>query len=356
MFSPMKVRPSLTPPRARLEAVCLAASLLLGTTVQAQTPQAEPSAPSLRLSEAAVVSPAPSSDYEVALSEALEAHARGDYGQARIFMERAHSLDPSARTLRGLGIVAFGQGRHLEAIRFLDASLASQMKPLPPELRSGVQELLTHAWGQMGHYEIIVEPSGGDFLVDGQLPDFYAPNTVVLSPGAHVVTARAAQRADHELPLEVKPGDRRTLQIVLARPPAPRVIERFVDRPASESAGASWTKRKRRIAWTTGAALIGAGAAVYGLAYARLDDIVDRCRDMASGSCTPRGAEKLYRKENIEGLGITSGILIGGGALTWLSALALEIWSKDDEPQRAGQGPKATLQVGPSSVAVSGRF
>src|SRR5687768_4923451 len=73
---------------------------------------------------------AASNPYEVALSEALASHARGDYAQARIFMERAHQLEPSARTLRGLGIVAFAQGRHLEAIRQLDQSLLASEKPL----------------------------------------------------------------------------------------------------------------------------------------------------------------------------------------------------------------------------------
>ena len=226
-----------------LYALWLAASLILGTTAQARRQRPRTARAQCKTHPPPRHHPhhrsafrsddppsAPSSEYEVALSEALEAHARGDYGQARIFMERAHSLDPSARTLRGLGIVAFAQGRHPEAIRFLDASLASHVKPLPPELTSGVVELLTHAWGQVGRYEFwsrvatFYRPSNARFLRPEHRHTHAGPS--------HLHRARG-QRADHDMTLEVKPGERRTLQIVLARPPAPQVVERFVAHPST---------------------------------------------------------------------------------------------------------------------------
>ncbi|MFT3923636.1 MAG: tetratricopeptide repeat protein [Myxococcales bacterium] len=303
------------------------------------------------LSEPARPPPSPSADYEAALSEALEAHARGDYGQARIFMERAHDLEPSARTLRGLGIVAFAQGRHLDAIRYLEAALASPDKPLTAELRISVEELLAHAWGQVGRLEILVEPEGR-FLVDGLAPDFYGPNTVVLPPSTHLITAQAHKRADFVLPLEIKAGERRTIQIVLARPTPPVVIERVTDAPRP-SGREFWTKRKRRVAWLSGAAFVGAGAAVYGAAYARLNHVVQRCEDMADGECTSKRARQLYDSEHIAQLGITAAMLGGVGLLTWLSAAALEIWggAKSDATP-----PRAKLMVGPSSVSLRSSF
>src|SRR6187402_1312763 len=68
---------------------------------------------------------APSAEYESALGQALDAHARGDSDTARVFMERAHRLQPSARTLRGLGTIALAQGRFAEAIQYLEQALAS---------------------------------------------------------------------------------------------------------------------------------------------------------------------------------------------------------------------------------------
>jgi tetratricopeptide (TPR) repeat protein len=340
----------------RLAVLLLGLWLALAGQARAQLDGAPPGTSPAMEAQAPLLDPVPtpppvtSADYEAALAEALEAHARGDYAQARIFMERAHSLDPSARTLRGLGIVAFAQGRHLESIRYLDAALASDVKPLPPDLRAGVDELLAHAWGQVASFEIVIEPSG-TFWVDGRSPDFYAPNRVVLSPGAHLIRARAPSRADYELQVEAKAGDRRTLQIVLARPPEPVVVERVLDAPENDP---FWNPRKRRFAWISGATLIGAGAAVYGLAYARLDDIADRCRNMVDGACTPQRAEKLYRRENIAGLGITAGVLAGAGVLTFVTATLFELSARRRAAPPGGAG--ARVQVTWNTISVAGRF
>ena len=327
--------------------------LRVGEAVTAAPDQAaQPTAPAVLLSENTPVRQSANADYEAALTQALEAHARGDYGHARIFLERAHSLEPSARTWRGLGIVAFAQGRHLEAIRFLDAALASDVKPLPPELRAGVEELLVNAWGQVGRFEILLEPNTGDFLIDRQAPDFYAPSTVVLTPGSHRIVARAPERAEFELPLEVKAGDHRTLQIVLARPPHPVTVERIV--PAESRSALK--EAKRRGLWIGGGALIAAAGTVYGVAYLRLQDIVTHCRDEAGGGCTQRRATKLYRGENIEGLAITSGVLAGAGVVTWLTAAAYELWTRKGSRADTRAEKRARLQLSPTSFAVSGRF
>lgn len=45
--------------------------------------------------------------YQTALERSLAAHAAGDQAVARVFMEQAHALEPSARTLRGLGVIAY---------------------------------------------------------------------------------------------------------------------------------------------------------------------------------------------------------------------------------------------------------
>lgn len=293
-------------------------------------------------------------EYEAALSEALEAHARGDYGQARIFMERAHEIEPSARTLRGLGIVAFAQGRHLDSIRYLDASLQASEKPLPQDLRVSVEELLTHAWGQVGRLKISLEPTGGHFLINRREPEFYAPGEVVLTPGRHTISAKAPQRADYKLTLDVTAGDARTIQLVLARPPAPTVIERYSSAPAPERtplATVTTEQRLERLLWATGATLIVSGAAIYGTAYFRLNNLKARCEDRDGGACSQARATRLYREKNIEGLGIAAAAVGGAGLVTTLVAAGMRFKRatprNDNEPR---------VEVGFGSVSVSGRF
>ena len=299
---------------------------------------------------------AATSEYEVALSEALAAHARGDYAQAHIFMEKAHALSPSARTLRGLGIVAFAQGRHQEAIRHLDAALASREKALTPELRASVEELLTHAWGQVGRYEILVDPATGDFMIDGHPPELYAPNVVVLRPGNHLLTVRAPARAPYELSLVVKPGEQRVLHIVLAVPPAPIVVA-AAESPSSSARHAApspfWNPKTRWITLGSGGALVAAGAITWAIARTRLKRLVHDCEDHVDGTCTVREATGLYRGDNIEGLGITAGVLAGVGALTLVTAGGIELWRRQ---RRRDEGRALSLALHPDALVLTGRF
>lgn len=343
----------------------LALSLLVGASrahaeggtavAEASTASPTTSPPALAAEEESPLAPA-SSDYETALAHALEAYAKGDFAAARIFLERAHSLEPSARTLRGLGIVAFSQARLFEAIRYLDAALASDVKPLPPELRASVEELLAHAWGQVGRFEIAIEPPAGDFLVDGRSPEFYAPNTVVLLPGTHVIKARAKGYGEYPLQLNVKPGENRALQIVLARA-LPVAVDRIRVEAAAETVQHEttfWTRRTRRITWASGGVLLAAGVGFYALAYSRLEEVVERCRDMADGTCTPRRARELYEQKDIKPLGITAFSLLGAGALVCLTAASIEIGVKLKADRK--RGTRAQLGVGPSQLFVHGRF
>lgn len=274
--------------------------------------------------------PAPS-EYEIVLAQSLEAHARGDYEAARVAMERAHAIEPSARTLRGLGIVAFAQGKHLSAIRYLDGSLASEVKPLPSDLRASVQELLTNAWAQVGRYEVVIDPASGDFLIDGAEPDFYAPSVVVLVPGPHVVTARAPARAPYELKLEARAGARETLHLVLAVPPAPLVVERRVESlsplavpPAARPTW--WTPALRNTGLAGGTVLFFGGAALYWVGVQKLDDIADGCRSRPEGACTSEQADRRFDARNVRAYGISGGVLAGTGAALLLGVGAIEIW------------------------------
>jgi len=299
-------------------------------------------------------------EYESVLGQALDAHARGDFEAARIFMERAHALEPSARTLRGLGIVAFAQRRHLAAIRYLDESLSSEVKALPPDLRKSVEELLGHAWSQVGRYEVRLDPPTGDFLVDGLAPDLYAPLTVVLEPGAHQITARATGRASYELSLDVNPGARETLHLVLAIPPAPEVVEKLV--PIASSADdrlvhtappprpAWYTSSVRYVGLGTGAALTFSGVGLWLAGRSRLEGVSRACRNTVDGACTTSDARKRYADANVRAFAISSSVLLGTGVAVLAAVGAVEVYRyrHKDRSVRA--------QVGLQTIGVTGTF
>jgi hypothetical protein len=313
------------------------------------------------LGRASAQAPAASaqSEYEIALSQALDAHARGEYEAARLFMERAHGLEPSARTLRGLAIVAFAQGRHLDAIRQLDAALESKVKPLPDELRTAAQELLAHAWAQLGRYEVVVDPPDGDFLVDGAAPDLYAERTIVLVPGPHVITARARTRAPYELKFESRAGARETLHVVLAVPPQPEVVEKIVYRkPAIDAARATperlvpgfYTPGLRWAALGTGSALLITGVSLWGVGYTRLKEVDARCADMEPAGCTPADARKRYDRRHIGAFAISSSVVGGLGAAVLVGVGAVELWLWRQRDRRT------ELRAGLGSLQLEARF
>ncbi len=314
----------------------------------------QPSDDLVQAGASATHTPTTTPEYEVALTEALSAHARGDYGPARVFMERAHALDPSARTLRGLGIISFAQGRHLEAIGYFDAALKSPVKALPAELRAGVEELRSHCWGQLGRFRIQIDPAQAELLIDGEKPAFHAPDVIVLTPGQHLLAVDAADRARFAMPLQVAPGDDRMLQIVLAAPAAPRVVERWLQPAVPEPERSAGTLlRRRRLLWSGGGLLVGAGAVLYGTAFSRLRDLSARCEDMQGGGCSNRRANSLYRQENVLELGVAGGVAAGMGLLTWAGAAVFEV----RQAKRAKASPsRAKVRFSATTVAVEGSF
>jgi hypothetical protein len=123
-------------------------------------------------------------DYETAVNLALNANAAHDYKTARMYMEHAHALYPSARTLRGLGIIAYGEGDRIGALRRLEAALAEQTKPLPESMRASVVKLLVDVYGELGRYEVDA-PAESALSVDAAPVERDAQGRVLLTRGKH---------------------------------------------------------------------------------------------------------------------------------------------------------------------------
>ena len=74
-------------------------SLLLAVTLLASLPPLRATAqPSARAS---------TTEYEAMITDGLAEFQAQRYAEARALFERAHALSPNARTLRGIGMVAF---------------------------------------------------------------------------------------------------------------------------------------------------------------------------------------------------------------------------------------------------------
>jgi hypothetical protein len=162
---------------------------------------------------------ADSPDYTALIHEALAEFEDGNYPEARALFLRAHALQPSARTFRGLGVSAFALREYEDATSKLELALASPVKPLDPALRSEAQLLLERSYGFVGRYELGMEPTFAQLLVDGAESDVRAGQRLLLSIGHHQLEARAPAYESDKRTLDVAGGENTGLSFTLAKIP-----------------------------------------------------------------------------------------------------------------------------------------
>lgn len=189
---------------------CLLLLGLLGAHVTIVRAQAKPAAPHSGDS-------AESAEYKQAVDAALEEYRLQHFDEARSLFERAHAIDPSARTLRGLGMVEFELRHYVRAAELLEQALASDKKPLTAEQRRAVEELLARTRQFISNYAVEVEPPSDALQVelDGKPVELGAENKLALEAGEHTLRISAPDALPRELKLDVKGGEQQTLHIEL---------------------------------------------------------------------------------------------------------------------------------------------
>ncbi|MET0340172.1 MAG: hypothetical protein ABW252_04190 [Polyangiales bacterium] len=200
------------------------------------------------------------SEYDRTIDRALDEHERGHFQEAREHFRRAHELMPSARTLRGLGKVEFELRNYGEAVQRLSAALASDVKPLGPDLREEVEHLLERARAYVGEVHVAVQPHTASVSVDGVTVASGPTAALALLVGDHILEFRASGRLPERRHIHVRGGEQVTVQVVLAAPelhaaaPASFAGER---RPSATPAYKKWW------VWTlTGVALAGVATGI----------------------------------------------------------------------------------------------
>jgi len=251
--------------------------------------RAEPRA-ALPAQPAAFESSVASSDV---LERAVSAYARGNLEEAGQLFQQLHAEAPTARTLRSLGLVAFREQRFEDAVALLEASLASQVKPLTPAQRQGAVTVLDEARTSM----------------PATTADELAPVKAI---------AQSATIEESTSPEAEKPA------------PAPEAEQRPAERLRPTEPGKRLSRTRYALLGLTGAALI-VGVSSYLTAWSRVSAIEDHCRDLPDQRCQVSDVRERERSGNIERLSrlaLSSVVVAGlsGGA----AALTL-VWRKTDQ-------------------------
>jgi hypothetical protein len=282
--------------------------------------------------------------YRSAVTDALREFEAQNYLEARALFLHAHALLPNARTLRGVGAVAFELRRYAETVVYLDAALASDEKPLSGALRSESERLRERARAYVAELHFTVTPDDATVLVDGEpFTEAHAP--VWLDIGKHTLAFDAEGYRAEQRSFETEGGERTMWQIALeplaaasptpARPEGARIGDLTTNAPAvrnDEQSGG----RRRRLSRVGGVLLAGAGSAALGLSAWRFQAHVADGRAVRSRGPEAIGTQDEWltsRSPPLVLVGVGAGLLTASGALVaplvpqrtrrWLSPLLL---------------------------------
>jgi hypothetical protein len=270
-------------------------------------------------------------EYESIIRSALAEYQAGRYEEATALFARAHAMQPSARTHRGLGLAYFEARRYSLAVVHLKASLADQRRPLTPDQRANAQQVLHDASQFVARVRVQLEPGAAVLEVDGHAPDRDGA-LVLLDAGRHELTASAEGYTTVHRDVDARAAESMTLRIALeplaAGAPSPARPELTASpTPAAEprpavapDSGRSWLRPGPLIVLGAGALLLGGAGVTWLLANDAHDDLERACPARACE--TQRYEDDVTRGKTMVTLTnvflITGAVALVAGGSYWL--------------------------------------
>ncbi len=170
--------------------------------------------------------------FKKVLNQALAEFELGNWTEARALFERAHELEPSARTLRAIGLCAFEEKRYVSSVLYLQSAMEDPRSPLDEEQRRQLSDVLHRARAFVAQYTLFLNPEDATLRVDGS-PPVLVDGKLMLDPGEHDLTLSAEGYHEAQRRILAQPREDLTLRIALnplvpavaeAQNPAPSVV------------------------------------------------------------------------------------------------------------------------------------
>lgn len=247
--------------------------------------------------------------YHRTVEEALQEFNLGNWDEAALLFERAHALNPSARTERGMGMAAFEARHYVVAITHLRAALDDQRNPLTSVQREEVQRALDRAEDYVARVTIELQPTAARVRINGHDVQPDAQGDRLADPGLQEIEVAADGFEPQLRRVNVAPGKRATLEIKLQPLAAPAPSLQLAASPEQDTSTLSAWK------WALGAAGVAglaAGGAFLIMQKVEADRFNGMCdRNMLSDSCAAleRSAGQTWYVGSIVGLGLGAGLL-----------------------------------------------
>jgi hypothetical protein len=170
--------------------------------------------------------------YHALVRQAVDQYDLGNYEESKVFFTEAHRVFPNARTLRGLGMVAYTMRDYVQAIPYLEDAIASKVKPLDPPLVVEARETVERARTFIGVVRVTLVPADAKLMVNASPPARAADGRLMLNPGKHEIEASAAGYQSATRLVRVEPGAALQVDLALSRETAGPVARKT--EPAGE--------------------------------------------------------------------------------------------------------------------------
>jgi hypothetical protein len=300
------------------------------------------------------------SAYDRFIEEALQAYDAGRFAEARSTFRRAHELQPTARTLRTIGMCSFNLGDYADAAWNLERARTETRKPLTDEQQKHASDLIAKANQHIGRFRLRLEPQTATLVVDGQSPLLLDQTELLLEAGHHDIEARASGYQAAHTALNVEGGDRTTLVLSLSRDAAASAVARVGSNPSTPMTASAVntsaqpsTGSRTSLQSTLGYVTLGVGVAgligfgiTSGLALSDKSTLDDHCPNTTCNA-SYEGTVSRYNALRTA----STATLIGGSALVVLGGLLLLT-----RPSERADRATLTPLLGPGSVGVRGRL
>jgi tetratricopeptide repeat protein len=228
----------------------------------------------------------PPTDAEALFAEGRDAARLGDWARACPKFAESLRLEPAVGTRLNLARCEAKLGR-LATARQHFARVVDEL-PVDDDRLPYARQQLEELEQQAPRIEIRLEPGvdGAVIALDGEaLGADRAGDSLIVDPGAHVVTVDAPGRPRARYEVTLRPGERRTLEVAPAPLPAPAPTPRL-PRPlparAPEPSSTPAPAPQAVGGWTSlaiGSAALGASAIFGALVLARKAEVEDHCSD-----------------------------------------------------------------------------
>lgn len=291
--------------------------------------------------------------YRKLIKEGLAEYDARNFQEARSFFQRAHRINPNARTFRGIGMASFELRDYVMAVHNLTAALKDPRKPLSPEQVKHAQDLLERSRLFVDVYRMTVTPKIARVLIDGRVPEFEDDGTLILGFGLHALEASAPGYAIRSLPINVRGGERKDLSITLEKLGDPTQIRASLPKSMpSDLLIESKTPVQTSIFDNPGALwLMSAGASaiasgVVGYRWYQQKNEVKLCGPTEK-NCLSTKKEEVQNRSNL-----LMGVMIGGAALSAiLTVVSIVTWDSPPDPtQKQGLLDCTLTPIGASCI------